>query len=134
MELLQDVRELGQQPRFQHVLGSVAGSQLEAHAFASLVVASLPFPPLPVVVLQGEAGAYGLGSSYDLLQQAIAVQQTGCAPAGDLVECKQNILNRLRLDISAHYDQSVLCQGGSSICSYVWVAGAYDIYCSAFRN
>ncbi len=128
MESLQD--QLEKQPRFQHVLGS----QLEAHAFASLVVASLPFPPLPVVVLQGEAGAYGLASSYDLLQQAIAVQQTGCAPAGDLPECKRQILERLRLDMTAHYEQGVLCQGGSSICSFEWVAGAYDIYCSAFRN
>jgi hypothetical protein len=49
-------------------------SQHELSAFASMVVASLPFPPLPVLVLQGEDGEYGVASSFDLLQQAIVVQ------------------------------------------------------------
>ncbi len=51
-----------------------------------MVVASLPFPPLPVLVLQGEDGEYGMASSFDLLQQAIVVQQLGCVPPGDLCD------------------------------------------------
>jgi hypothetical protein len=56
-----DSSELNFAPRSQH----------EARALASMVVASLPFPPLPVVVLQGEDGADGLASSFDLLQTAV---------------------------------------------------------------
>ena len=45
-------------------------SQHEARALASMVVASLPFPPLLVMVMKGEDGADGLTSSFDLLQTA----------------------------------------------------------------
>jgi hypothetical protein len=45
-------------------------SQHEACALASMVVASLPFPPLLVMVMQGEDGADCLTSSFDLLQTA----------------------------------------------------------------
>ena len=123
MELLQGT--LSPCERFQ------LSSQHEACAFASLVVASLPFPPLPVVVLQG--GEDGMGSSFDLLQQAIAVQQTGCAPGGDLVQRKKEMLERLRVDITAHYEKGIAV-GDMSICSDEWVAGAYDIYCRSFRD
>ena len=84
-------------------------SQHEASAFASMVVASLPFPPLPVLVLQGEDGVYGMASSFDLLQQAIVVQQLGCVPPGDLrdlVQGKKAILDQLRTDMTAHYEEA----------------------------
>lgn len=116
----------------------VLGSQQEANTFASLVVASLPFPPLPVLVLQGEDGEYGMTSSFDLLQQAIAVQQTGCVPAGDLVQNKKDALETLRRDIMMHYERGVACttvgSNRASLCSDEWVQGAYDIYCAAFRR
>ena len=85
-----------------------------------------------MLVLQG--GEYGMTSSFYLLQQAIAVQQTGCAPAGDLVQCKKDILEKLMLDMTAHYEQGVQSNSICSICSADWVAGAYDIYCIDFHN
>lgn len=119
----------------------VLGSQQEAYAFSSLVVASLPFPPLPVLVLQGEDGEYGMASSFELLQHAIAVQQTGCVPSGDLMHNKREALEALRRDMVAHYERGVACTAsasccgnGASLCSDYWVQGAYDIYCAAFRK
>jgi hypothetical protein len=109
-------------------------SQHELSAFASMVVASLPFPPLPVLVLQGEDGEYGVASSFDLLQQAIVVQQLGCVPSGDLVLSKKQILERLRQDMTAHYEEAVAGLGSDSICSSCWVQRAYEIYCDAFRR
>ena len=55
-------------------LGGKFGSHNELHAFASMVMAGLPFPPLPVMVRQGD-GEYAIASSFDLLQQAIVAQQ-----------------------------------------------------------
>ena len=112
-------------------------SQHEAYAFASMVVASLPFPPLPVLVLQGEDCEYGMASSFDLLQQAIVVQQLGCVPPGDLrdlVQGKKAILDQLRTDMTAHYEEAAGGLGKDSLCSSLWVQRAYDIYCAAFRS
>lgn len=113
-------------------------SRHEGFAFASMVVGSLPFPPLPVIVLQGEDGAYGTASSFDLLQQAILVQQTGCRPPGDLVKNKREILDRLTRDMTTHYERAlsgeVSGEGKASICSNLWVETAYNIYCNSFRN
>jgi hypothetical protein len=109
-------------------------SQQEVSAFASMIVTSLPFPPLPVLVLQGEDGEYGMASSFDLLQQGIIVQQLGCVPVGDLVASKESILNQLRVDMCQHYEQAVSGNGKESICSSQWLQKAYDIYCNAFRS
>ena len=50
-------------------------SQYEAYAFASMIMAGLPFPPLPVVVNCGEDMEDGMASSFDLTQQAIMADQ-----------------------------------------------------------
>jgi hypothetical protein len=85
-------------------------------------------------VLKGEDGEYGTASSFDLLQQAIIVQQTGCRPPGDLVKNKREILDRLTSDMTRHYEQGASGQGSTSICTSLWVRQAYDIYCNSFRN
>jgi hypothetical protein len=46
------------------------------------IVASLPFPPLPVLVLQGEDSEYGMASSFDLLQTAMLNTYLGFRPQG----------------------------------------------------
>ncbi len=92
-----DSSELNFAPRSQH----------EARSLASMVVASLPFPPLPVVVLQGEDGADGLASSFDLLQTAVLNAHLGLRPAGleaeALARSKQAALARLQQDMAAIY-------------------------------
>lgn len=49
-------------------------SAKELSAYANLVLTNLPFPPLPVVVAQGEDGADGTASSHDLLHSVIACE------------------------------------------------------------
>ena len=46
-------------------------SQHGLSSFASLVIAGLPFPPLPIMVRRGEDMEEGIGSSFDLFHQAI---------------------------------------------------------------
>jgi hypothetical protein len=113
-------------------------SQHELRAVASMVVASLPFPPLPVVVLQGEDGADGLASSFDLLQTAVMNAQLGLRPgaAEDTARSKQATLERLQRDMAAlHQSVAAEASGGLNGRSRVaWVQRAYEIYCAAFRT
>jgi hypothetical protein len=113
--------------------GGLLRSQHELHAVASMVVASLPFPPLPVMVLQGEEGADGMASSFDLLQTAVVNWQLGVRPEGAdaeaLARSKQARLERLQRDMAAHH-----AAAGGATCNEAWLQGAYAIYCAAFRD
>jgi hypothetical protein len=110
-------------------------SQHEARALASMVVASLPFPPLPVIVLQGEDGADGLASSFDLLQTAVLNSQLGLRPAGQdaeaLARSKQATLERLQADMAALY---VEADWKNATDDWALVQCAYEIFCAAFRS
>ena len=105
-------------------------SQHEARAMAGLVVASLPFPPLPVMVLQGEDSVEGMASSFDLLHTAILNWQLGLRPSGrdehDIARSKQETLQRLLRDMAALYKD----------CTDDWqfVQRAYEIYCRSFSG
>lgn len=113
-------------------------SQNEFYAFASMVLAGLPFPPLPVMVQQGEDGEYAIASSFDLLQQAIVAQQVaqqaGHVIAGncaaDVVASKTAILQQLLHDMTAHVQDAL---ENEKLHQDAFVEKAYDIYCSAFR-
>jgi hypothetical protein len=100
-----------------------------------MVVASLPFPPLPVMVLQGEDGADGMASSFDLLQTAVMNSQLGLRPAdrdaAALARSKQATLQRLQRDMAALY---VEADWQNSPDDWACVQRAYDIYCAAFRS
>ena len=110
-------------------------SQRELDAFASMVVASLPFPPLPVMVLQGEDGADGLASSFDLLQTAVVNWQLGLRPEGkeaeELARSKQATLERLQADMAALY---VEADWKNATDDWAPVQRAYEIFCAAFRS
>jgi len=114
---------------------SLLRSQHELRALASMVVASLPFPPLPVMVLQGEDGADGLASSFDLLQTAVLNSQLGLRPAGRdaeaLARSKQATLERLQADMAALY---VEADWKNATDDWAPVQRAYEIYCAAFRT
>jgi hypothetical protein len=105
-------------------------SQHEVRALASMVLASLPFPPLPVMVLQGEDNADGLASSYDLLQTAVMNSTLGMQVKGKdaqaIARSKQATLERLLHNMKALYTSSF----GADF--PVWQA--YEIFCDAFRE
>jgi hypothetical protein len=105
-------------------------SQHEVRALASMVLASLPFPPLPVMVLQGEDNADGLASSYDLLQTAVMNSTLGMQVQGKdaqaIARSKQATLERLQQNMAALHTSSF----GADF--PVWQA--YEIYCDSFRE
>lgn len=110
-------------------------SHHELRAIASMVVASLPFPPLPVMVLQGEDCADGLASSFDLLQTAVMNAQLGLRPGGkeaeELARSKQATLERLQADMAALYVET---DWKNATDDWAQVQRAYEIYCAAFRT
>jgi hypothetical protein len=110
-------------------------SQHELRAVASMVVASLPFPPLPVMVLQGEDGADGIASSFDLLHTAVMNAQLGLGPADRdaeaLARSKQATLERLQADMAALY---VEADWKNATDDWALVQRAYETYCAAFRT
>jgi len=109
-------------------------SQHELRAFASMVVASLPFPPLPVMVLQGEDNTDGIASSFDLLQTAVINWRLGLRPKADeekIARSKKATLELLQRNMAALYiktDWKNLTDDWSAVNS------AYEIYCAIFRT
>jgi len=105
-------------------------SQHEVRALASMVVASLPFPPLPVMVLQGEDCVDGMASSYDLLQTAVTNNMLGVRVLGQdaemIARSKQAVLEQLQRDLAALL--------ASSFCADFPDWQAYHILCDAFRE
>ena len=114
---------------------SLLRSQHELRALASMVVASLPFPPLPVMVLQGEDGADGIASSFDLLQTAVMNAQLGLGPADrdaeELARGKAAVLAELQRDMAALY---VEADWRNATDDWAPVQRAYEIFCAAFRS
>lgn len=109
------------------------------HAFASMVITNLPFPPLPIMVRIGD-GEEGVGSSFDLFNQAvIAMSMAGnhaSISKDDLIANKTSTLTTLHTHIACHYSKHLMDNNGKSkkAPSKVWVAEAYRIYCNAFRD
>jgi hypothetical protein len=113
-------------------------SQHEAHALTGLVVASLPFPPLPVMVLQGEENVDSMASSFDLLHTAIMNWQHGLRPFGRDVQAiarsKQETLQRLLFDMAALYQECKHSKESAVSEDDAFVEKAYEIYCCSFRS
>jgi hypothetical protein len=110
-------------------------SQHELRALASMVFASLQFLPMQVMVLQGEDGADGLASSFDLLQTAVLNSQLGLHPVGQdaeaLARSKQATLERLQADMAAIYVEADWKHAADD---FAPVQRAYEIFCAAFRS
>jgi len=119
-------------PDFHAELNFAPRSQQEARALASMVVASLPFPPLPVMVLQGEDGEDGLASSFDLLHTAVLNAQLNAQlmpadrDAAELARSKAAVLQQLQRDMAALH--------ASSFGAEFPDGQAYDLFCGAFRE
>ena len=105
-------------------------SQHEVRALASMVLASLPFPPLPVMVLQGEDCEDGMASGYDLLQTAVINNTLGMQVSGkdvqEIARSKQATLHRLC--------ENMVALHASSFGAEFPVWQAYEIFCDAFRE
>jgi hypothetical protein len=112
-------------------------SQQELRALASMVVASLPFPPLPVMVLWGEDATDGLASSFDLLQTAVMNSHlrppSSWSEQQQLARSKQATLEKLQRDMAALYAQTAGATD-PDVDEHIFLSGAYELYCAAFRS
>lgn len=101
----------------------------EMDALASMVITALPFPPLPLMVLQGAEGEGATASSFDLLKQAIVVQKLkGMDRSPEQIT--RNKLERLQALQQALYKH---CSTGADFDTDAWIEGAYNIFCDHFR-
>jgi hypothetical protein len=101
----------------------------EMDALASMVITALPFPPLPLMVLQGTDGEGATASSFDLLKQAIVLQKlkgTHRAPE-QIAREKAARLCALQEALQRH------CSAPADRESDAWVEGAYRIFGEHFR-
>jgi len=99
-------------------------------ALASMVIATLPFPPLPLMVSQGTDAESATASSFDLLKQAIILQKMigTHRPAEQIAEGKRSQLRALQQEMLQH------CSSEKSSDSDDWLDAAYLIYCKHFRS
>jgi len=99
-------------------------------ALASMVIATLPFPPLPLMVSQGTDAESATASSFDLLKQAIILQKLigTHRPAEQIAEGKRSQLRALQQEMLQH------CSSEKSVDSDDWLDAAYLIYCKHFRS
>lgn len=119
-------------------------SQYEAYAFASMIMASLPFPPLPLVVNYGEDMEDGMASSFDLTQQAIMADQANVYTTKDndvkIMQKKIQILKNLHSNMKEHF-QNAVCTARDNHQSIAqctntddWIEKAYNIYTTNLRK
>jgi hypothetical protein len=108
-------------------------SRRELDACVSMIVLQLPFPPLPVVAVNGE-GRDAIASSHDLLSQAIAANMLGGAPDPAVDARKQAVLRRLNEEVAAEWVRAAAPAGGAAAWRKVGVEGIYDAYCRLFRE
>jgi len=99
-------------------------------ALASMVITTLPFPPLPLMVSQGTDAESATASSFDLLKQAIVLQKMigTHRPAEQIAEGKRSQLRALQQEMLQH------CSSEKSSDSDDWLDAAYLIYCKHFRS
>ena len=97
------------------------------NALASMVIATLPFPPLPLMVSQGAESA--MASSFDLLTQAIILQKMiGPQRSEEQIAASKLVqLVELQQEMIKHYSEE------NNMDSHEWLKAAYLIYCKHFR-
>lgn len=113
----------------------VMTSRLEVEAFASMMIVSLPFPPLPVVCLRSEECTDTFASGHDLLSSAICSMVIGTDHQGfdsmEIKETKEKILIDLNQDIASVWGRHRKTGETSATLA---VNECYDIYCQKFRQ
>lgn len=104
-------------------------TQFEVQAVAAMVLANIPYPPLPVVAGRGECAVESVASSHDILLSAISAQLVNTQLASTTVKLlhdrKCDILHNLHLDLSQAWDKN-----GSRKA----LLRCYDIIRASFRS
>lgn len=120
----------GDEPEAEPPSVAFLASRRSLDALASMVIAALPFPPLPLMVSQGTDGEDATASSFDLLSQAIILQKCigTCEPVEQIAERKISRLAQLQQDMIAHSSKE------NTMDSDEWLEAAYSIFKNNFRS
>ncbi len=134
----------------------------ELESQVAMILLQMPFPPLPLVVMNGE-GEETIASSHDLLSQALSVSLISppLTPSSqeEMILKKQSILTELNTRLSnmwklevAKFMHETMCMeppqstpdpsNHHNMYDYMWkrtwrsipIQNCYDIYCAAFRE
>lgn len=109
---------------------------MQVEAFTSMVMVSLPFPPLPVVCLRSEECTDAHASGHDLLSSAISSMMIGSGDkAGfdsiDIREKKQSIVMGLNDTISQVWRNRERNTKDNDAAA---IEECYKIFCSSYRE
>lgn len=130
-------------------------SRHDVEARVAMIMLQLPFPPLPVVVIN-ENGDETMGSSHDLLASVLAVSIVAQThPTSQQLETKTYILETLNKEIAISWQKAVETMMDERMClesnadkpastaiykntnSKIWrlvdVEPCYELYCQWFR-
>ena len=111
-------------------------SQNEYHSFASMIITNMPYPPLPVVVLQSQDMFEGMASSHDLWQRAIIsdymnqTNKTTQEIQAQKTEVLNELMNELRSRLHTISPESVR----SKKMTGDEVEQMYELFCKSFRT
>lgn len=111
-------------------------SQNELHAFSSMIIANMPYPPLPVVVLNDETQAESMASSHDIWQRAIIadyINQT-IKQHDRALELKKNILTDLMYAMQTVVGDLTCEERDNKKLHETNIAKVYEIFCASFRK
>lgn len=110
-------------------------SQNELHAFSSMIIANMPYPPLPMVVLNDETQAESMASSHDIWQRAIiADYMNQTVKDSKALELKKNILNELMYSIQAFVANLTAQEKHNKKMHDNNIVKVYEIFCASFRK
>ena len=120
-------------------LDTLEVSQTHINSYVSMIMVNLPFPPLPVVGLQGEDNDDAIVSGHDLLSRAIACQlikpdvgkdikdnAAYLAQGADVQARKTQLLSNMHMLIGSTWDRADISEKEK-------VERCYQIFCSNYR-
>ena len=111
-------------------------SQNEFHAFSSMIITNLPYPPLPVVVLDDETKTESMASSHDIWQRAIIADYMDTTKKQDenILTDKKIILSELMHALHTFISNLTIEEKKNKQMHETNIARVYELFCSSFRK
>lgn len=111
-------------------------SQNELHAFSSMIITNMPYPPLPVVVLNDETQTESMASSHDIWQRAIMADYTNKTNKDHekTSNLKKKCLHQLMCSLQTFIANLTVEEKNTKMMDETSIVKVYEIFCSSFRE